>query len=56
MANIAGLDRQRREIGRQQANLVAVAAQLGGNPEAAGPLVAQLDALGKRLRAIDRDR
>lgn len=50
------IDRQLRDIERKQANLAAAIAALDGNPDALGPLLAQLDVLGKQKRAAEAER
>jgi hypothetical protein len=53
--DLAGLDRQRQELERQQAKFVAVIERME-DAEAAGPIAAKLDSLGKQLSANARDR
>ncbi len=53
--DLASIDRQRRDLERQQTKFVAVIEHME-DPEAAGPIAAKLDALGKQLAANARDR
>jgi site-specific DNA recombinase len=53
--DLAGLDRQRTELEKQQAKFVSVIA-LMEDPEAAGPIAEKLDSIGKQLKANARDR
>jgi hypothetical protein len=53
--DLAGLDRQRAELERQQGKFVAVIERME-DPEAAGPIAAKLDTIGKQLKANARDR
>jgi DNA invertase Pin-like site-specific DNA recombinase len=54
--DLATIERQLAQIGRQQTSLAQAVATMGDNPDGVAPLLAQLDALGKQRRAAEQDR